>query len=207
MNRKKYHTVLDALRDKKMADLEAMPIYQRAREIAAEKRFFHWEIEFPEVFRDRHGREKDNPGFDAVIGNPPYANAWGMTSVAPQDRSAIEGLCYISDLLKGHWDLYAAFIIKSLELLCKQGYHAFIVPDALAREKYADRLREFLLKNTQLRTLLHFEGFNVFENVSRHCFIYTLTLRNPDLQLETEFYAPNLTIGKEKQIGQIQQTE
>ena len=28
---------------------------------------FHWEIEFPEVF------ERENPGFDAVVGNPPFA--------------------------------------------------------------------------------------------------------------------------------------
>ena len=28
---------------------------------------FHWEIEFPEVF----GR--DNGGFDAIVGNPPFA--------------------------------------------------------------------------------------------------------------------------------------
>ena len=28
---------------------------------------FHWELEFPEVF------ERENPGFDAVIGNPPFA--------------------------------------------------------------------------------------------------------------------------------------
>ena len=207
ISRAEYHTALDALRDKKMAELEAMPPYCQAQEIAAKKRFFHWEMEFPEVFRDKHGRYKENPGFDAVVGNPPYANAWGMTSMAPQDRSAIKQLCHISDLLKGHWDLYAAFIIKSLELLCERGYHAFIVPDALATEKYADRLREFLLKNTQLLTLLHFEGFNVFEDVSRHCFIYALTLENPDPQLETALYAPDLTIGKEKQISQISQTE
>ena len=192
---------------KKMAELEAMPPYCQAQKIATEKRFFHWEIEFPEVFRDKYGRAKDNPGFDAVVGNPPYANAWGMTSVAPQDRSAIGQLCYISGLLKGHWDLYAAFIIKSLELLCERGYHAFIVPDALATEKYANRLREFLLKNTQLLTLLHFEGFNVFEDVSRHCFIYTLTLENPDPQLETKLYASTLNMGEEQQIGQINQAE
>ena len=30
------------------------------------ERFFHWELEFPEVFFD------DNPGFDAVLGNPPW---------------------------------------------------------------------------------------------------------------------------------------
>ena len=28
---------------------------------------FHWEFEFPEVF------ERENPGFDAVVGNPPFA--------------------------------------------------------------------------------------------------------------------------------------
>ena len=27
---------------------------------------FHWEIEFPEVF------DRENPGFDAVVGNPPF---------------------------------------------------------------------------------------------------------------------------------------
>ena len=207
VSRATYHQALNALRSQNTDALEDLLSYRRAQGIATERQFFHWEIEFPEVFRDKYGREKDNPGFDAVIGNPPYANAWGMTNVDPQDRSATEQLCNISGLLKGHWDLYAAFIIKSLQLLCKRGYHAFIVPDALAREKYADRLREFLLKNTQLRTLLHFEGFNVFEDVSRHCFIYTLMLENPDPQLDTKLYAPTLNMGEEQQIGQINQIE
>ena len=202
-----YDRALKFLRSKNTDALENLLCYQQAKEIATEKRFFHWEIEFPEVFRDKHGREKDNPGFDAVVGNPPYANAWGMTSVAPQDRSAIDQLCHLSGLLKGHWDLYAAFVIKSLELLCERGYHAFIVPDALAREKYADRLREFLLQNTQLRTLLHFEGLNVFEDVSRHCLIYTLTLEHPNPQTETELFTPALNIGEKQQIGKIKQIE
>ncbi|HQG04586.1 MAG TPA: hypothetical protein PK838_09760, partial [Thermoleophilia bacterium] len=37
-----------------------------ARRIAAEKRFFHWELEFPDVFRQA------GAGFDAVLGNPPW---------------------------------------------------------------------------------------------------------------------------------------
>ena len=36
------------------------------RELRAAHRFFHWELEFPDVF---HG---EAPGFDAVIGNPPW---------------------------------------------------------------------------------------------------------------------------------------
>ena len=37
-----------------------------AETVAAEMHFFHWELEFPDVFR-----EKD-AGFDAVLGNPPW---------------------------------------------------------------------------------------------------------------------------------------
>lgn len=34
--------------------------------ISEENKFFHWQLEFPDIFF------KDNPGFDAIIGNPPW---------------------------------------------------------------------------------------------------------------------------------------
>ena len=34
--------------------------------------FFHWELEFPEIFFKDDGSFRENPGFDAVIGNPPW---------------------------------------------------------------------------------------------------------------------------------------
>ena len=37
-----------------------------AREVAARHRFFHWELEFPDVFRET------GAGFDTVVGNPPW---------------------------------------------------------------------------------------------------------------------------------------
>ena len=37
-----------------------------ARRIATETRFFHWELEFPDVFR------RAGSGFDAMLGNPPW---------------------------------------------------------------------------------------------------------------------------------------
>ena len=37
-----------------------------AARVAAQKRFFHWELEFPDVFRT------ERSGFDAVLGNPPW---------------------------------------------------------------------------------------------------------------------------------------
>ncbi|MBT8507419.1 hypothetical protein AZH53_03115 [Methanomicrobiaceae archaeon CYW5] len=39
---------------------------ERVRQIAADQRFFHWELEFPDVFMAGRG------GFDAVVGNPPW---------------------------------------------------------------------------------------------------------------------------------------
>ncbi len=35
--------------------------------LARERRFFHWELEFPEVFC-----REERPGFDALVGNPPW---------------------------------------------------------------------------------------------------------------------------------------
>ena len=42
------------------------PTSALAARIAAEKRFFHWELEFPDVFRT------GDSGFDGVLGNPPW---------------------------------------------------------------------------------------------------------------------------------------
>ena len=40
-----------------------------ARGVAAAKRFFHWELEFPDVFSE------PGSGFDAILGNPPWDTA------------------------------------------------------------------------------------------------------------------------------------
>ena len=63
--------------------MEVRRIGQIALQAAEEKRFFHWELEFPEVFfaPSRTGGQdvqlREDGGFDAVVGNPPYANASG----------------------------------------------------------------------------------------------------------------------------------
>ena len=47
----------------------------QAIELGKDKRFFHWDLEFPEAFVDlNRGTWKPGPdqGFDAVVGNPPY---------------------------------------------------------------------------------------------------------------------------------------
>jgi len=45
---------------------------KESRKLADDKKFFHWELEFSDIFFEKEGF-KENPGFDAVIGNPPWA--------------------------------------------------------------------------------------------------------------------------------------
>lgn len=48
-------------------------LLDQADEIGKQEHFFHWELEFPEIFFDRYGRPLDDEaGFDAVVGNPPW---------------------------------------------------------------------------------------------------------------------------------------
>ncbi|MGB7342340.1 MAG: TaqI-like C-terminal specificity domain-containing protein, partial [Phototrophicaceae bacterium] len=58
--------------------MKAGEVAKIALKSAEEKRFFHWELEFPEVFfapSTRGGQDVQldkEGGFDAVVGNPPY---------------------------------------------------------------------------------------------------------------------------------------
>lgn len=82
----------------------------RAQTLRAEQgwRPFHWEIEFPEVF----GR--DNPGFDAVVGNPPFAGK-NTISIASGPKY-LAWLQEVHEGAHGNADLVAHFFRRSFEL-------------------------------------------------------------------------------------------
>jgi hypothetical protein len=48
-------------------DARQRPWWKLFEDLRARERFFHWELEFPEIFLD-----SERPGFDAVLGNPPW---------------------------------------------------------------------------------------------------------------------------------------
>jgi len=58
-------TQQELLRLHKDEDLDA-ELTRRVQAIAEQQHFFHWEFEFPTVFAE------DDPGFDVVLGNPPW---------------------------------------------------------------------------------------------------------------------------------------
>ena len=147
VSRTEYHDALDALRDKKIAKLEAMSSYQQAQEIAAEKRFFHWEIEFPDVFRDKFGREKDNPGFDAVIGNPPYG-----ANFDELDKIFLKKNLPVADNAA---DSFVVFTERGLLELAHHGRMGFIVPSGWLTARTYRSLREWLHSVCAIEYIVH----------------------------------------------------
>ncbi|MXY99226.1 N-6 DNA methylase [Candidatus Poribacteria bacterium] len=86
---------------------------------------FHWEIEFPEVF------ERENPGFDAIIGNPPFA---GKNTIA---HAMVAGY---PDWLKqlhieshGNADLVAHFFRRAFNLLRQGGTLGLIATNTIGQ--------------------------------------------------------------------------
>ena len=142
-----YHQALSALRSQDTDALENLLSYQRAQAIAAEKRFFHWEIEFPEVFRDKHGREKDNPGFDAVIGNPPYG-----ANLDELDKRFVKiNLPAVDNVT----DSFVAFTERGVLGLAHQGRVGLIVPSGWLTARMYRSLREWLQSMCAIEYIVH----------------------------------------------------
>jgi len=141
--------------------LLGLPTVQRAMKIAEERPFFHWELEFPEVFYE-DSKRRENAGFDAVVGNPP----WGTP-----DRKMVfwtESDSY--DLAKGQFDYWDLFLDKSLSLCKRGGRHSFVVPDSVVQPEHRPA-RALLIEMSTPSTLVRI-GEGSFESVFRGAFIY-----------------------------------
>ena len=148
VSRSTYHQALNALRSQDDA-LENLLSYQRAQEIATERRFFHWEIEFPEVFRDRYGREKDNPGFDAVIGNPPYVDIKGL------EDSVSKYIFAEYPTAQLRINLFAAFMERAITFSQSQnGKIGLIVPTSFLTQISYANLRKLILKDYYFQSII-----------------------------------------------------
>ena len=126
-----------------------------AGKIGQEKRFFHWDLEFPEAFVDLHGgrwKPKAEQGFDAVVGNPPYdvlASEELGYDVSPFVGYYKTNAVY-DPALRGKLNLYKLFICRAASLSALNGAFSFIVPMGLLGDDPARGIRRLLLEQHQL---------------------------------------------------------
>ena len=86
---------------------------------------FHWKIEFPEVF------ERENPGFDGFVGNPPFA---GKNSVAAGNVAGYPSwLKEMHEESHGNADLVAHFYRRAFNLIRDGGTFGLIATNTIAQ--------------------------------------------------------------------------
>ena len=130
-------------------------------EIAGEKLFFHWDLEFPEAFvdlKERGWKAKGEQGFDAVVGNPPYdvlatkELGWDVSKDLAYFRVAPDYL----PAVRGKINLYKLFICRGMSVVSPAGRFAYITPMALLGDDQARGVRRSLLEQTGLTSVESF---------------------------------------------------
>lgn len=149
------------------------------------KPFFIWELEFSEIFNN------DNPGFDIVIGNPPYFNidTWGTKSHSKKYLQK-----YYKDVYNDKTDVLFYFIKKAIDL--SKTNVSFIISNAFLFADKADKLRNYILNNAPIYKIVNFEKYEVFDNANITTCIIFLDKNKKDhltsaLGLNEEYYKTN----------------
>jgi hypothetical protein len=157
-----------------LSDLGDLTLVENVEIVAArpDLRFFHWEVEFPEVFygfedlQQRHIRHKDEisdgrAGFDAVVGNPPYVRMELIKPLKPFLK--VKYRCHAERA-----DLFIYFYERALALLKRGGYSAFIASSTWTKTKAGEGLREFLKTGATLESFLDFGDLPVFPEATTY---------------------------------------
>jgi hypothetical protein len=121
--------------------------------------FFHWELEFPEVFFDRDGSRLENGGFHAILGNPPYVRTHNMDNQIKR---------YLLDnyfTYVGKSDLYNAFIERAGQLTSKNNFISMIAKDGWFYLASSKALRSYTLAHIPPKRLVRFD-YQVFDEAS-----------------------------------------
>ncbi len=143
--------------EKTKLNSENREVAETALQAAKGKRFFHWELEFPEVFYEKGGK-KDAGGFDAVVGNPPY---YSISTIL--DGYAINFLknnC--SEVFSGNSDILYYFLGLVDSLPKKGSYVGFIVARYFWDSKNAVKLRSYMNSVSAIIDIVDFQNYQVF---------------------------------------------
>ncbi|MFB3855596.1 MAG: Eco57I restriction-modification methylase domain-containing protein [Vicinamibacterales bacterium] len=143
----------------------ASHLLDRAAKVAASQRFFHWQLEFPEVFFDADGSEAPRAGFDAVLTNPPWdmlrANE-GHTEGERGDCRALVRFVRESGVYRsqstGHPNRFQLFVERAVRLAAPGGRLGMVVPWGLATDHGCAPLRRLLFDRCEVDALVGMEN-------------------------------------------------
>jgi len=124
-------------REQKAAANKAKKLAERLGELAKFrteiKDYFIERVTFPGICNPKAA----NPGFDIVIGNPPYVNTKQISKQGLTDKLKEEyGYCD---------DLYNHFTVRGLELVKRGGYLSYITSDTFLTLQSKENLRRLFL--------------------------------------------------------------
>jgi hypothetical protein len=136
------------------------------RQVAEAHRFFHWPLEFPEVFFGPDGRELPDGGFDAVVGNPPWemlrAERGARETHAASGTKAMLRFTRDSGLYhaqsQGHANQYQLFLERALSLARPGGRVALVLPSGLVHDHGCAALRQMLLGQCRVDSIVGFDN-------------------------------------------------
>jgi hypothetical protein len=137
-----------------------------ARAVGEQRRFFHWALQFPEVFFDGDGSPRSDAGFDAVIGNPPWDMVRGdadrgADTVRREARLLVDFARRSGHYLcqgDGHTNLYQLFVERAFRLARSGGRLALVVPWGLAADRGCEGLRRLLFDRCAVDAFVGFEN-------------------------------------------------
>jgi hypothetical protein len=138
----------------------------QARTIAGRHRFLHWPVTFPDVFAG-HASSRA-PGFDAVIGNPPWDMVRGDSGEATtragrrlDARQTIDfvrqsGIYQVEN--RAHVNLYQLFVERALQLVRPEGRIGFVLPSGLLSDAGTAPLRQHLFERADVDDIAGFDN-------------------------------------------------
>lgn len=167
--------------------------FKHAQDIASKRRFFNWELEFPEAFQGK------GHGFDVVIGNPP----WLMVQVIDElDRNYYRKLFRTAE---GKFDIYALFIEQGLKRLNRDCHLGFIVSNKFLKAGYGKRLRDLILDNCAIEKLIDYSDLPLFGDATNYSLVIILknTIAEEGHMFDALVFKDNLRGLKESEIKTI----
>lgn len=136
---------------------------------------FEWRFEFPEILDD----DGNFKGFDLIIGNPPY--------IKENDNKELFTNTKKLRTYQGKMDIWYHFVGRGFDILKNNGYLAFIATNNWVTNSGAKKLRNIVLEESQILSLVDFSSFMVFDSASIQTMIMQFQKTKPPKNYEFHF--------------------